>query len=580
MKISDYIVEYFSEKGVNHFFGYQGTMISHLVDSIYMNKSVENHSCYNEQGAAFAAVGYAKATEKVAVAYATSGPGAINLLSGIADAYYDSAPVVFIVGQLNTYEYTGIKGIRQNGFQETDIISIAAPIVKYCEKVERKENIRFVLEKSFYMATEGRKGPVLIDLPMNIQREQVEIEKLQGFEDFKKVENSEKYIEEVAKDILSELKNSESPVILLGNGIAHGSDAHKDILSIARKMNIPVITSMLGKDLLESDDSINYGYIGGGYGLRYANFIACKKADLIVSLGCSLCKRQTTMNTEKFAENAQIIRVDIDPKELLRKVHKNEKSYLMDCSLIINSMMKYSLKYYFDHSGWLKKCKQIKEQLVEFDINSKVRKPNTFLSLLSKYIGEENVICVDVGQHQIWTAQSFDIKKGQKMLFSGGHGAMGFALPACIGAYYGIKKRTCVICGDGALQMNIQELQWVFREQIPVTIIVLNNFSLGLIQQQQDDMFDGNYFASTEKGGYTAPDFQKIGEAYRIKSYKVSTLNEFETVLKSINNMEPILIEIILSEKSRAFPKTFFGEEMYNQRPYIPVDIMEKLLEL
>ena len=182
MKISDYIVEYFSEKGVNHFFGYQGTMISHLVDSIYMNKSVENHSCYNEQGAAFAAVGYAKATEKVAVAYATSGPGAINLLSGIADAYYDSAPVVFIVGQLNTYEYTGIKGIRQNGFQETDIISIAAPIVKYCEKVERKENIRFVLEKSFYMATEGRKGPVLIDLPMNIQREQVEIEKLQGFD--------------------------------------------------------------------------------------------------------------------------------------------------------------------------------------------------------------------------------------------------------------------------------------------------------------------------------------------------------------------------------------------------------------
>ena len=417
MKISDYIVEYFSEKGVNHFFGYQGTMISHLVDSIYKNKNVENHSCYNEQGAAFAAVGYAKTTGKVAVAYATSGPGAINLLSGIADAYYDSAPVVFITGQLNTYEYTGIKGIRQNGFQETDIISIAAPIVKYCEKVEHKENIRLVLDKAFYMAMEGRKGPVLIDLPMNIQREQVNVGNLQKLADFKKVENSDKDIEEVANYILKELKNSKAPTFLLGNGIVYGSDAHKDILSIARKMNIPVITSMLGKDLLESDDPINFGYIGGGYGHRYANFIAYKKTDLIVSLGCSLCKRQTTMNTEKFAENAQIIRVDIDSKELSRKVHKNEKAYLMDCSLIINSMMKNSSKYHFDHSEWLNKCKQIKEQLVEFDNNSKVRKPNTFLSLLSKYIEEENVICVDVGQHQIWAAQSFDIKKGQKMIF-------------------------------------------------------------------------------------------------------------------------------------------------------------------
>ena len=321
-------------------------------------------------------------------------------------------------------------------------------------------------------------------------------------------------------------------------------------------------------------------YIGGGYGHRYANLIVYKKTDLIISLGCSLCKRQTTMDTEKFAENAQIIRVDIDPKELSRKVHKNEKAYLMDCFLIIDSMMKNSSKYYFNHSKWLNKCEQIKKQLMDFDINSKGRKPNTFLSLLSKYIEEESVVCVDVGQHQIWAAQSFDIKKGQKMLFSGGHGAMGFALPACIGAYYGTGKRTCVICGDGALQMNIQELQWVFREQIPATIIVLNNFSLGLIQQQQDDMFDGNYFASTAKGGYTVPDFQKIGEAYGIKSYKVYTLNEFESALKSVKNMEPILIEVILSEESRAFPKTFFGEEMYNQRPYIPADIMENLLKL
>lgn len=578
MKTSDYIVDFFEKKGIDHFFGYQGTMIAHFVDSICNNKHVENHCCYNEQGAAFAAVGYAKATGKTAVAYATSGPGAANLLSGIADAYYDSVPVVFITGQLNTYEYTGIDNIRQHGFQEMDVISTVKPVVKYCEKVENKEDLRYILEKAYFIANEGRPGPVLIDLPMNMQREEIEPDNLKGFSSENTIQPAD--AEMIADKIIGSLNEAHAPVLLLGNGILNNSQSHRDILAFAQSLKIPVITSMLGRDLLEYDHELNFGHLGGGYGHRYANFIIYKKADLIVSLGCSLCKRQTAMNTEKFAQNAAIIRVDIDQNELYRKIHSDEQSYLADCNDVIAAMAGRQSETEKKHTEWLDKCKIIRQKLRNFDEQCEERTPNRYLETISDCTEEGVSICCDVGQHQVWTSQSFKVKKNQRLLFSGGHGAMGFALPAAIGAHYGTGNASLAICGDGAMQMNIQELQWIRREQVPVTIIVLNNSSLGLIQQQQDDIFDGRYYGSMEMGGYLAPDFKKIGIAYGIDAYKVYSCEELRKTMESVDRSKPVLIEVILDVKSRAYPKTFFGEEMYNQRPYIPTTLMEELLAL
>lgn len=576
MKASDFIVSYLKEQGIKDIFGYQGTMIAHFVDSVCKADGIENHMCYNEQGAAFAAVGLAKSSGKTAVAYSTSGPGAINLMNGIADAYYDSTPVVFITGQLNEYEYTGITELRQQGFQETDVVSMVKPITKYATHISKVEDLKYELEKAFYIANEGRKGPVVLDIPMNVQREDLDIEKAKSFTPPK-----DKVLinyEMVATQIIDEIAKSEKPMLLLGNGIVKGSELHKNILKLVDELNIPVITSLPARHLLKADHPLNFGYIGAAYGHRYANILAHKKTDLIVSLACSFCKRQTGGKSENFAKNAKIIRVDIDRNELLRKVHSDETHYCCDCEKLVVAMLKVIKDNKVDKSPWVAICKKVREPLVDFDNISKERIPNKFVNLISSYADSDTVVCCDVGQHQLWMGQSFDITDNQRLLFSGGHGAMGFALPAAIGAYYLNKKPTVAVCGDGAFQMNIQELQWIKRENLPVTSIILNNESLGLIQQQQDDFFEGNHFGSTSEGGYNTPSFKKIGEAYGICSYSVSTIEELENTLKTVDKNIPNLIEVHLDTKSKAYPKTYFGEEMYNQKPYIDKELMDEIL--
>ncbi len=553
-------------------------MIAHFADSVFRDQVVTNHCCSNEQGGGFAAVGYAKATGRAALAYATSGPGACNLISAVADAYYDSAPVIFITGQLNTYEYLHIDGIRQNGFQEMDVISAVKAVTKYCVKVEDVEDLRYILERAYYECLAGRPGPVLIDLPMDMQRQEIDPETMKTF--VPEEEKSGDSPKTAADAITKALNESEHPVFVLGNGIVYGSEAHKKVLSFVEKYRIPVITSMLGRDLLPADHELNMGHLGGGYGHRYANIISYKKADLIVSLGCSLCKRQTAMKPEKFAENARIIRVEIDPLEIARKVHEDETSFMVDCAEVIDALGQETVSVNRSFDSWLEKCGVIKKKLTAFDASCPERKPNAVIEAISGSIDDNTVICCDVGQHQVWTSQSFNLKEGQQLLFSGGHGAMGFALPAAIGAHYGTGQKSVAICGDGAFQMNIQELQWVFREQVPVTMIVLNNRSLGLIQQQQDDIFNSIYSGSVASGGYTAPDFEAVAAAYGIDSVTVSSEEELTEALLKMDSSKPRLIQVLIDTDSRAYPKTFFGEEMYNQRPYIPEELMEEILEM
>ncbi len=574
MKVSDFIADFIAKQGIYDIFGYQGTMIAHFVDSIGKHKLLKNHSCYNEQGGAFAAVGYAKATGKIGIAYATSGPGALNLISGIADAYFDSIPAVFFAGQLNLYEYTGVPTIRQQGFQEVDILSSVKKITKYCVRIEHKNEIRYELEKAFHYAQEGRKGPVLIDIPMNIQREEIEPQELSSFH--QKLIDTEN-IESITDYLLKELRQSKRPIFLLGNAIKKNSTGHRFIKKLINKLQIPVITSMPAKHLFDSTDELYFGYLGFAYGYRSANLIASKKADLIISFGCSMCRRQTGVNSQSFAENAKIIRIDIDNHELKRKVHNDEVSFPADYEAVIQSMLKKA--DCIISNEWVNTCSYIKRTLKQFDDIVFQQQPNTYIKTLSESLDKNVYVFVDVGQHQLWAAQSFDMIGNRQMFFSGGHGAMGFSLPAAIGGYYACGNRCITLCGDGAFQMNIQELQWIVRENIPILMFIFNNKSLGLIRQQQNDFFDSNYFGSADDE-FTAPSFSAIGEAYGITSFKIYSEKELENRLNAIEDNKPYLFEIMVSEDSMAYPKTYFGEKMYNQRPYITDEVLNELLEI
>ena len=572
MNVSEYIVDYFEKKGIKDFFGYQGTMIAYFIEAICGNPNVSNHSCYNEQGAAFAAVGYAKTKQSASVAYATSGPGALNLVSGIADAYYDSVPVIFITGQLNTTEYTEIKELRQQGFQQTDVVGVTAPITKYSVMITDPEMVAEELDKAWEIANSGRKGPVVLDIPMNIQKAEMP----QICNNLQQKINDKNIDFSFVSDILAMVKQANRPVLVLGNSILR---KNKDkVRALVDKLNIPVITSMPGIDLIESSDSRNMGYLGAAYGFRAANIIAYKKADLILSLGSSMCRRQTG-NPEKFAKDATIIRLDIDETELLRKVHQDEIAYVCDVNEALDAFLDAEYEA-VDRSEWLKVCEYCKVKTEEYNDTCPERTPNAIIKAIGDNMSGDTVFAVDVGQHMMWSAQSLPIVGNRRVLFSGGHGAMGFALPAAIGAYYANGYKPVCIAGDGAFQMNIQELQWVVREQIPVTIFVMNNNVLGLIRQQQDDFFGSRYYGSSQEGGFESPEFVAIAKAYGIYSYRVCNVNELMDLKEEINEMKPVLVEVTLPMDTKAYPKTYFGQEMYSQKPYIPDELMEKILSM
>ena len=614
MKLTDYIVEFLQRKGIHDFFGYQGTMIAHLVDSIEKNPHTKSHSSYNEQGAAFAACGYAQAGERCACAYATSGPGAANLISGIADAYFDSLPVIFLTGQLNTYEYSGIRGLRQQGFQEIDIVAMAKPVTKYAVQIREAEDIVKELNKAYHIANSGRKGPVLIDLPMNIQRGDVKkpvyemnLEELgaeaenwhagsesagnENWQAGSEIAGNE--CEKAAAAISKALEVAQRPVIMLGHGVSDKA-VRDELFTLARKWKIPVITSVLEMSALPWDDPLNFGCIGGAYGHRYANMIANAKSDLLICLGISLCTRQIGTKVHEFAKNAKIIRVDIDSYNLQRDIHENgvnELKFCADGAGVVKALAdgavdvamerKFADSEACDFGDWLAVCTDIRTSLRQVDDSTPERYPNRMLADLSDALGTTAAVAVDVGQHMVWSYQSFHNQRDQKLLFSGGHGAMGYALPAAIGAYYATGSPVACICGDGAFQMNIQELEWVKRDKLPVTMVVMNNHALGMIRHLQRDYFQQVYADTSEGSGFSSCDFAEVAKAYGIRS---ACMNAEEVKDKGTAFLQetdaPKLLEIRMEPGTFAYPKTCLGEPIHNQQPYIPKDIYDRLMNL
>lgn len=552
-------------------FGYPGGMVTHLMDSFskYENE-IAAHVTYHEQGAAFAACGYAQESGNIGVAYATSGPGATNLITGICDAFFDSIPTLFITGQVNTNELKGEYGVRQRGFQETDIISMVDSVTKYAAQVEDAAKIKYYLDKAIHEAMDGRRGPSLLDIPMNIFRADVDVDSLEGYI----VSAKSKESVNVSK-IIRALDRAKAPTLIIGNGVKT-ADAKNEIRELVDILGIPAVTSMISVDAI-SNSEYNYGFIGA-YGDRMANFVVAK-SDLVISIGTRLDIRQVGAKRENFAKDATIIRIDIDAGELEYKVHEDEIQIKADLKDVISELKKVAegKGYRAKFANWIKVADILREKLSGMDD----RLPNKLVAAISEYIPANSIVTTDVGQNQVWVAQSFRQKHNQRMYFSGGHGAMGYSLPASIGCQLASGEKTYCFTGDGGLQMNIQELMTVAREQLPVKVITFNNNALGMIRHFQEMYFDNNYYQTVPAGGFVSPNFENIAKAYGMAYVKVSSVEDIQAIDKDIlTNDKPAFIEVVINENTYVFPKLEFGKPNQDQEPLIDRALFNELMEL
>lgn len=561
MKASDYIVSFLAERGVNTVFGYIGGMITHLVDSLGKSEQVRYIQTYHEQTAAIAAEGYAIESGKFGVAICTSGPGVTNMMTGIADAYFGSIPVIYITGQVNSYEYKYDKPIRQQGFQEMEVVNVVKPITKYAVMVDDATKLRYEFEKAVYIATHGRKGPVVIDLPMNISRAEIEPEQLESYipEDTTKETININKVREL-------MESAKRPMILVGAG-CEGEDTQLLLNSYLQKTQIPVITSLMGRGMI---DETYPHYIGmvGSYGNRCANMTVAK-SDMLIVLGSRLDTRQTGAMYQSFLQDGVIIHVDIDENELENhrlenrlKVHTSVLAFLREVN---NAEVKY--RDYSQWNHWIDGIKADYNQDNEVARFVENKAPYLLMQRLNDLTQDGDIITADIGQNQMWAAQSLRLKRGQRFVTSGGLAPMGFSLPVAIGiAFANPKKTIWCLNGDGGFHMAVQSLLVISQYKLNIKVIVINNATLGMITQFQHLYFDNRMFGTTEAGGYFNPDFEAIAKAYGLV-YKELTEEELEGI--KIQGYNPILINYKVEGFTTVSPKLEYNKPIDMPSPHL-----------
>lgn len=565
MKASDYIARYLEHQKVSHVFELVGGMITFLLDSLHQQTKIQIISMHHEQGAAFAAEGYGRMTGIPGVAMATSGPGATNLLTAIGSCYFDSVPTVFITGQVNRHEQKGDKAIRQLGFQETDIVSMAGPITKAAWLVNSVDDLPSILEEAFHLAVCGRPGPVLIDIPMDVQRAMIkDLSRLESQPAITKLQHTSGTLE-FWDQVCQDLENSKRPLILVGGGVNSGR-VIPQFRSLVESLQIPVVNSLMAVDALPSESKLRAGLLGS-YGNRWTN-IAISESDFLLVLGSRLDVRQTGADTSDFKGARTIYHVDCELGELNNRVR--------GCTAHVCELAPF-LDYANRHApapiireAWLARINELKSLWPDTkelaDLNG--INPNVIMHQLSAASDAASAYVTDVGQHQMWAAQSIDIAPHQRFLTSGGMGAMGFALPTGIGASFATGKPVVVIAGDGGFQLNIQELQTIVRNQLPVKIVVINNLCHGMVRQFQDSYFDGRVQSTV--WGYSAPSFAEVAKAYGIESRQINSPSEAPQAISDLwkNPSSPYLLEVMIPQHANAYPKMAFGKPISEMEPF------------
>lgn len=562
MKVSDYITEFLVNKEIKIVFGYIGGMITHLVDSLDKNPNIQFVQTYHEQTAAIAAEGYALESGRPGVAIATSGPGATNLMTGIADAFFGNIPTIFITGQVNTYEYKEDKPIRQQGFQETDVVSIVSPITKYAVMVKEASQIRYELEKAYHIANSGRKGPVLIDLPMDISRVDINPEELNSYilhcEDYPSIDWCE---------IKREIESSRRPLILIGGGCR---DSKEELNTILRKLNIPYVVSLMGKGLADEVSPLFCGMIGS-YGNRCANIIV-SQCDLLIALGSRLDTRQTGAKIESFLPNGKIIHVDIDVNELNHHRLGNRISIYSDVKHFIGNVLDSKISILIDNIwySWISKIKSRYNQSKEIEKFVKNKAPYKFFDIFNQVSQPDSIITVDIGQNQMWAAQTIRLKVDQEFFTSGGLAPMGFSLPAAIGAAFASPNKT-IYCftGDGGFHMACQSLLLISQYRLKIKVIVLNNEALGMITQFQHLYFNDRMAGTIPSGGYIIPNIQGMAVAYRMPYCLLESTNIESQCLLGAFERNNCIIEYRMTGITTVSPKLEYDKPIYNSYPYL-----------
>ena len=578
MTVAEYILKFLISKNVKDVFLMTGGAISFVVDAFSKNKKIKYTCVMHEQSAAMMADAYSRCNKGFGATMVTSGPGAQNLITGIACSWFDSIPVIHISGQVNKFELSSsnktTKKVRQIGFQETDIVSIAKPITKFAYQLKSSNEIKYILEKAFYIANEGRPGPVLIDIPMNFQKEKVDLTKLTSFKKPKIKNNNVKIKNDVYK-MQKLLSKSKRPILILGGGLRI-SRAVNELEKFLKKINIPVVTTWSGLDVIDFNHKNYIGSIGV-YGSRAANF-AVQNADLVLNFGSRLDTRVTGGKPETFARSAKIISIDIDKYELNKK--RGLSVYLkinQDLKKFLSILNLKSMNFKYSASSvWSNICQKWKVNypnvISAYEKQKKYVNPYFFIDRLSQKLNNKDIIVPCSGGNLTWTIQSFKIKKGQRLFSAYGNSPMGYALPAALGASLANnKKRVICIEGDGGIQINIQELQTMVNNNIPVKLFIINNNGYGIIKQFQELYLGGRYEATIPSKGVTNPNFKKISRAYGLNYNEIKNNKDIDTILKRVlKSKKPEFINVIIDSNQKIIPKLQFGKPIEDLSPLLP----------
>ena len=548
------LLECLSRLGIKEIFGYPGGAVIPIYDELYSFKDIKHYFARHEQGAVHEADGYARSTGNVGVCLATSGPGATNLVTGIMTAHMDSIPLLAITGQVTSTL------LGKDAFQESDIVGITVPITKNNYLVQDIRELPRILKEAYYIASTGRPGPVLVDIPRDIQLEEI------PYDEFKKLYEQEFELEGYnpvyeghkgqIKTAIKMIKDSKKPLIIAGAGILKGH-AYDELKEFVDKTNIPVAMTLLGLGSFPANHELALGMIGM-HGTTYANY-AANEADLVIAAGMRFDDR-VTGNPQKFLPNAKIIHIDIDPAEI-------GKNKLIDVPIVgdlKNVLAELNQKVpKLSHTKWLDEVAKLKKKysLTFRKTEEDILIPQEILFEINKLTKGEVIVATDVGQHQMWSAQFIKFNNPYTILTSGGAGTMGFGLPAAIGAQVANPdKKVLAIVGDGGFQMTFQELMMLKEYNLPVKIFIINNSYLGMVRQWQE-LFNDRRYSSVDLS-YN-PDFIKIGEAYGIKSIQLKTKKDLKKHLKKIlESDEAVLVECIVEKEENVYPMIPAGKDV------------------
>ena len=548
------LLECLSRLGINEIFGYPGGAVIPIYDELYSFKEIKHYFARHEQGAVHEADGYARSTGKVGACLATSGPGATNLVTGIMTAHMDSIPLLVITGQVSS------SLLGKDAFQESDIVGITVPITKNNYLVQDTKDLPRILKEAYYIASTGRPGPVLVDIPRDIQLQEI------PYDEFNKIYENHFSLEGYnpvyeghkgqIKTAIKMIKDSKKPLIIAGAGILK-AHAYEELKEFVEKTNIPVAMTLLGLGSFPGNHELALGMIGM-HGTTYANY-AANEADLIIAAGMRFDDR-VTGNPQKFVPNAKIIHIDIDPAEI-GKNKLIDVPIVGDLKNVLTDLNEKAPKVSYDE--WLKQIKKWKKEysLIYRKTEDDILIPQEILSEIDKITKGNVIVATDVGQHQMWAAQYLTFNNPYSILTSGGAGTMGFGLPAAIGAQVANpNKKVLAVVGDGGFQMTFQELMLIKEYNLPVKIFIINNSYLGMVRQWQE-LFHEKRYSSVDLS-YN-PDFIKIGEAYGIKSIQLKNKKDLKKNLKKIlESDEAVLVECIVEKEENVYPMIPAGKDV------------------